>query len=240
MTGASSLIRRRRLYEDVVERLERMIHAGELQPGDQLPSERELMLRFGVGRPAIREALFAMQRMGLVVVSNGERARVTMPTPETLVSELSGAARLLLSRPEGVRQFQQARCLFEVGLAQLAARHAGPADIERLRHALDANRRAVGDPQRFERTDQEFHFVLALLPRNPIFVALHEAIVEWLTEQRRAVLRTPGIDKRAYRSHERIFKAIEARDPVGAEAAMRTHLDATEAIFWGTEATAGQ
>ncbi|MGE0718879.1 MAG: transcriptional regulator NanR [Alphaproteobacteria bacterium] len=233
MSGASSVIRRRKLYEEVVDRLERMIHSGELQPGDQMPSERELMLRFGVGRPAIREALFAMQRMGLVVISNGERARVTQPTTETLVSELSGAARLMLSRPEGVRHFQQARCLFESAVAQLAARTATDADVDRLRAALEANREAIGHPERYEATDREFHFVLAQIPRNPIFVALHEAIIEWLTTQRRTVLRTPGIDRRSHRSHAAIFAAVEARDPAAAEAAMRRHLEATEAIYWG-------
>ena len=53
-------IRRRKLYEDVVARLEQLIHSEELKPGEALPSERDLMLQFGVGRPAIREALFAL------------------------------------------------------------------------------------------------------------------------------------------------------------------------------------
>jgi GntR family transcriptional regulator, sialic acid-inducible nan operon repressor len=89
-------IRRRKLYEDVVARLERLIHSEELKPGEALPSERDLMLQFGVGRPAIREALFALGRMGLIEVANGERARVSNPTPRTLIGELSGAARLML------------------------------------------------------------------------------------------------------------------------------------------------
>ena len=82
-------IRRRKLYEEVVVRLEAMIHEGELNPGDLLPSERELMLHFGVGRPAIREALFALHRMGLVIVANGERPRVSSPTPKTMLGELA-------------------------------------------------------------------------------------------------------------------------------------------------------
>src|SRR5271155_2903875 len=106
---ATAPIRRRKLYEEVVVRLETWIHEGDLRPGDPLPSERELMLHFGVGRPAIREALFALNRMGLVVVANGERPRVSSPTPAQLLGELGGAARLMLSRPEGIRHFQKAR-----------------------------------------------------------------------------------------------------------------------------------
>jgi DNA-binding FadR family transcriptional regulator len=59
MTGipeAITIIRRRKIYEDVAGRLEGLIHEGRYRPGDQLPSERELMQMFGVGRPAVREA----------------------------------------------------------------------------------------------------------------------------------------------------------------------------------------
>ena len=76
-------VRRRKLYEEVADQLERMIHDGEYAPRDQLPSERELMRQFGVGRPAIREALFHLRKMGLVEIRSGERARVTQPTPDS-------------------------------------------------------------------------------------------------------------------------------------------------------------
>src|SRR5215471_18628149 len=129
-------IRRRRLYEEVAGRLEGMIQEGHYSPGDQLPSERELMKQFGVGRPAVREALFALQKMGLVAVSSGERARVTRPTPKVVVESLSGAARHLLAAPDGVRHFQEARSFFEIGLARHAATHASDADIAELKAAL--------------------------------------------------------------------------------------------------------
>ena len=106
-------IRRRKLSEEVALRLEEMIQDGGYQPGDQLPSERDLMKQFGVGRPAVREALFSLQTMGLVLVSSGERARVSRPTPKLVIESLSGAARLLLSQPDGIRHFQEARTFFE-------------------------------------------------------------------------------------------------------------------------------
>src|SRR6476646_3875327 len=101
-------IRRRKLYEDVALRIEEMILEGRYAPGDQLPAERELMEEFGVGRSAVREAMLSLQKMGLVTVSSGERARVTTPTAYVLVSELSGAARLLLSQEGGIGRFQEA------------------------------------------------------------------------------------------------------------------------------------
>src|SRR3546814_13402230 len=66
---------RRKLADEVFDRLKAMIVSGERSPGESLPSERELMARFGVGRPAIREAMQAPANLGLVTISHGERAR---------------------------------------------------------------------------------------------------------------------------------------------------------------------
>ena len=75
-------IRRRKLYEEVVARLEELIHSEQLKPGEVLPSERDLMLQFGVGRPAIREALFALSRMGSVEVANGNAPAISSPNSQ--------------------------------------------------------------------------------------------------------------------------------------------------------------
>ena len=223
---------RRKLYEEIVDRIEAMIHDGVYAVGDTLPSEREIMETFGVGRTSVREALFALQRMGLVTISSGERARITAPTPKALVSELHGAARYLLAQPEGVRQFQQARLLFEVALGRHAATNANAGEIDAMRAALDANRRAIGDNVRFQQTDVAFHYLLAGIPRNPIFTALHAAMASWLLEQRQTSMRAKGADRAAYRAHARILDAVAARDVDAAETAMRAHLGQVEKFYW--------
>ena len=174
-------IRRRKISEEAALRLEAMIRDGTFPEGTLLPPERELMKMFGVGRASIREALYALGRMGLVQVRTGERPLVTRPTPQNLLTELSGAARHFLAGSGGPEHFQEARALFEVGVARLAALRADRDDIERLRQALEANAAARGDMTRFERTDVAFHYVLARITRNPIFTAVHDALVEWLT-----------------------------------------------------------
>jgi GntR family transcriptional regulator, sialic acid-inducible nan operon repressor len=217
-------IRRRKLSEEAALRLEAMIRDGTFPQGTMLPSERDLMKMFGVGRASIREALFALNRMGLVHVRNGERPRVTTPTPETLMTELSGAARHFLSQPEGAVFFQEARALLEIGTVRLAAQRASEQDILRLQRALEANTAARGDLERFERTDVAFHYVLVTITGNPIFTAVHDALVEWLTSQRTLTLRVPGAEASAYRAHQRIFQAVAARDPEAAAMAMDEHL----------------
>ena len=227
-------IRRRKLSEEVALRLEEMIRSGDYQPGDQLPSERDLMKRFGVGRPAVREALFSLQTMGLVAVSSGERARVTRPTPKLVIDSLAGAARLLLSQPDGIRHFQEARTFFEAGLVRYAAAHATDDDLRDLRQALEENRLALGNMKRFEQTDVAFHYVLAVIPRNPIFTAIHAAIAEWLTEQRTITLSgRNAVALQAYQAHAAIYEAIAARDPERSERVLRAHLDQVAALYWG-------
>lgn len=228
----TQIIRRKRLSEEVLARLEDMILSPRYKPGDQLPSERQLMEQFGVGRPAVREALYSLQKMGLLEIKSGERGRVTKPTPRILLNELGGAARHLLAEPEGEVHFQEARTFFEVGLARHAAEHASPEDIEDLRTALEANKAALGDLDAFERTDVDFHYVLAKISRNPIFMAIHDAVVEWLTKQRSLTLRNPGADKMAYQSHKDIFDAVVGKDPERAEAVMRDHLGTVARQYW--------
>jgi DNA-binding FadR family transcriptional regulator len=231
-------VRRRRLWEDVAHRLEEMIQDGSYPPGTLLPPERELMRLFAVGRPAVREALFALHRMGLVRVSTGERASVTTPTPDTLIAHLAGAARAFLLQSGGAEHFQEARALFECGVARLAAARATAEDVARLRRALAANEAACGDARRFEQADVAFHFVLAGITGNPIFTAVHEALVDWLTSQRTIALRRPQAEAVALAGHRRILEAVAARDAGSAGAAMAQHLqDILELIHGQSETT---
>jgi GntR family transcriptional regulator, sialic acid-inducible nan operon repressor len=190
------------------------------------------MARFGVGRTSIREALFSLQKLGLVTSGNGTRHRVTAPTADVLIRMLSGAVRQLLLRPGGVQQLQDARAFLEIGLARNAASKATKKDLDRLRGALEANRAAIDDIDAFERTDVAFHYVLAEIARNTIYTSIHEGIVSWLHEQRTTTLKRPGQNATAYEAHARIFKAVADRDPDAAEAAMRAHLDQVAGTYW--------
>ncbi len=226
------VIERRKLFEHVAAHLEAQILAGKMRPGDQLPPERDLQAAFGVGRPAIREALIALQKAGLVELTNGARARVLMPTASHIFSGMAPAVRQMLSTKEGHRYFQGARLFFEVGLAREAARHATEDDLMALKAALAANKAAIGDKDKFTRTDIAFHFELAKIARNPVFIALHDQISDWLTEQRVVTLTASGQEKTAYAAHKAIYDGIVARDADRAEAAMRAHLEQLADTFW--------
>jgi DNA-binding FadR family transcriptional regulator len=225
LNPAIERLRRPKLSDQVAERIEAMIVDGSFPPGSLLPPERELMQLFGVGRPSIREALFALNRMGLVAINSGERARVTAPTPDRLITELSGAVRHFLTQPGAPGHFQEARALFEIGVARIAAVRRTEDELARLEAALRLNEAARGDAIRFGLTDVGFHYVLAAITGNPIFTAVHDALAEWLTTQRTIALRTAGIEAAALAAHKRIFDAVHRGDPDAAGAAMAQHLE---------------
>ncbi|WP_138472608.1 FCD domain-containing protein [Poseidonocella sp. HB161398] len=225
-------IRKRRLYERVAEQIEGSILAGDLAPGELLPAERDLCDSFGVSRTAIREALFALQQNGLIELENGKRARVVEPSAARLIDELGGSARYVLSRPESLRQLQEARMLFESFLARNAARNVTPEGLSRISGALARNREAIGDREAFVQTNIEFHLEIARVSGNMFLESLHEAVQTWLAEHRRTAIRDPGATERAYQRHEQIFAAIEAGDADAAEEAMRVHLEESTAAYW--------
>ncbi len=226
------VIERKKLFEHVAAHLESQILAGKLSPGDQLPPERDLQASFGVGRPAIREALISLQKAGLVELNNGARARVLMPTANHIFSGMAPAVRQMLSTAEGQHAFQEARLFFEIGLARTAAQSATKEDLAALKQALDMNKAAIGEREKFTATDINFHFELAKIARNPIFLALHDQISDWLTEQRVVTLTAQGQERTAYDAHKAIYDAVAARNPDGAEAAMREHLKQLADTFW--------
>ncbi len=221
----------RKKFEEIAEHLELMIFLGKLQPGDRIPSERDLMAQFGAGRSSVREALFSLQRKGLLAIRPGAAARVTSPSTDTMVNELSGAARHLLRQPQGVRDLQQARALFEIGLARHAALGASDEDVAALAKSLEENRLAA-DQEEFFRTDMLFHYTLAMIAHNQIFTSLNVALSDWLADQRRISSRSKATFAEVYAEHKAVYDAIAARDPVAAELAMERHLDAVADRYW--------
>jgi DNA-binding FadR family transcriptional regulator len=224
----------RRIYQEIAQKLADQINAGEIPDGSRLPSERELAETFGASRTSIREALLSLQSSGLISVRQRARARVTQLNNHAFFNQLSGAAQSLLSRPNGVADFQEARVLFECGLARYAARHASPKELDRLAVALAQNRKAIDSPALFAKTDLAFHDLLAEIPRNPIFTAVNTALAEWLMAQRMTGIRAPirGSIRSAYQGHEEVYDAIAAHDVEAADAAMAAHLKTVSEYYW--------
>jgi GntR family transcriptional repressor for pyruvate dehydrogenase complex len=226
----------RKKFEEIAEHIELSIFSGRMSVGHKISSERELMNQFGVGRSTVREALFSLQRKGLIAARPGAAARVSRPDADTLIDDLSGSARHMLSQPDGVRQLQNARMLFEIGLARNAARQATREDLKILREALEANGLASDQPS-FVRTDLTFHYTLAMVSHNPIFTSIHHALMGWLSDQRLTSARAGATRAEIFAQHLAIYDAIEAGDTAAAEDAMETHLTTVARYYWQAMST---
>lgn len=226
-----SPIRRRKLYEEVAERLAKAIADGNLQAGQPLPSEREIMDAFNVGRTAVREALFALQTDGLIQLANGKRPVVVEPT-KSIMDKLANPSRHLLGQPGRLRQLQEARTLLEAALARHAARAATASEIAAIGAALKKNKAALGDAEAFVRTNIEFHLEIARVSSNFFVESLHTAVNDWLEEHRKVAITRSGAAELAFQRHEQIFDAIRRGDCDAAEEAMQTHLRESQDAYW--------
>lgn len=231
--GSSEKIVKRKLSDDVLDRLMQLINSGQFAPGDTFPSERELMEQFGVGRPAVREAMQSLQSAGLISIQQGQRPRVTVPTAVDMFSQIDLAARHILnSSPGSLEHLKDARLLFEVGIVRRAAENLTDQDAARMRTALDKQKRYFeAEPDKFVEADIEFHIAIAEATKNPILVATCRALLGWLKQFHTNIVRLDGKEPVTMGEHERIFERIVARDPDGAAYAMTDHLNRSRTIF---------
>src|SRR5262245_40102200 len=157
------------LIHGAVEQLRAFVLA---RPGDEeLPSEAELGERLGVSRTVLREALKHLQAQGLVVLSQGRRARVRAADPRATIESLD----VLLRRSEGsLLHLVEVRRPLEAEIVEIAARRATPEALAEAEAAIDAQERATTLDAQID-ADLRFHRALAKATGNPVFALLLDA-----------------------------------------------------------------
>lgn len=225
-------IRRRKIYHEVLDRLISAIMSSEYPPGSKLPSERELMLKLAVGRPAIREAMLALQQMGLIRISHGERARVINPAPEVIVDQITSAMVMMLAtNARGLDDLKDARVGLEVALVRGATRKATATDLDKLAEAHRLLQAARGNHQAFVAADMAFHGLIADISGNQLVAALTRGMLDWLSRFKRDLVSVRGAERVTLEEHERIAKAIAAGDADAAATAMAEHLGRASGLY---------
>jgi DNA-binding FadR family transcriptional regulator len=229
---ASEPLKRRKLYQEVMDRLIAAISSAEYPPGSQLPSERDLMARFEVGRPAIREAMLTLQQMGLVRISHGERARVVNPTASLIIDQISSAMVMMLAtNRRGLEDLKEARIMLETGLARMATSRATAAGIEKLGGILKTLHAAKGNSVAFVAADVAFHVQIAEMSGNQLIAATLRGMLEWLSRFKLELISVRGAERVTLDEHEKIFRAISSGDDSAAAAAMSEHLRRANKLY---------
>jgi len=212
--------------------LENYIESRELTPQSRLPAERQLCLELGVSRTELRKALSLLEANGQIWRHVG-RGTVVGTRPLTRLDEIA-----TLSVHTNPAEVMQARLLLEPGLAKVAALHATPADIERMRLCTKRKNTAV-EWQTYERWDWEFHLAIAEATHNNLLLTLFNALntVRAATEWGRLRISriTDASRRRSSGQHYAIIAAIVARDRRQAEAAMLEHLTSVHKSLLGAD-----
>jgi GntR family transcriptional repressor for pyruvate dehydrogenase complex len=223
--------RRPKLATIVREHILAEIRSGRWQPGDRIPTELELMARFGVSRAPVREAMQSLHLLGIVDVSPRRGATVrALPVASVIdLAILSGA----MGRERSVDAVFEFRDAMDAAIGELAAANASDAEIEKLRTILVANMSAVarGDRVEARNIDVRFHAAIAEASGNLVFQAVAHAVSGLLVEFRRMTGGIPGAAEASVSEHREIFNALAVHDAVAARRASERHIRNTRARY---------
>jgi DNA-binding FadR family transcriptional regulator len=199
---------RHSLADAVVGRLQQQLSLGIYQPGEKLPSEPELMLRFGVGRSTIREAIRILANTGLVTVRQGSG---------TMVESQRGIAEPL---PQRLRRadagdLDEVRQLLEIKIAEKAALLRTRKDIVKMTTLLEQRKTAAhsGDIQETIASDIRFHVAMAVAARNEILADLYRTVADQMGKHFRQSHLTTDDFLSSQHLHEQLLQSIIDRDP---------------------------
>jgi DNA-binding FadR family transcriptional regulator len=214
-----------RLYRVVADRIQALIRDQDIQPGERVPSERDLSTTLGVSRASVREALIALELGGVIEVRGGSGVYVSeAPHEEASLPEAGPGPFEVLS----------ARRLIEAEVAAIAARVATDGAIDAILEAvLDMERQHADKPSN-EHNDRAFHLAIARATGNSALVG----VMNYLWEQRGRLwhklkehFQTEELRQETLADHRRILEAIAAHDPAAARRAMRAHLERVTRTF---------
>ncbi len=216
-----------KVYEQVTEQIQNMIVNKELKKGDKLPSERDLAEQLEVSRTSVREALRALQIIGLIEVRQGEGSFITQNFEQSLFQPLSIMFVLQNSKPEEIIELRK---IIEVETAYLAAERATDEEIEKLRKLIERLKllKDLNDEKASVETDKKFHYSIAEVSKNKLLSnvlnVISELMDKFIKDARGMILSDEENKEVLIYQHEAIFKGIEAKDPDAAANAMQAHI----------------
>jgi GntR family transcriptional regulator, transcriptional repressor for pyruvate dehydrogenase complex len=221
--GRLVAIQRMDVFREVVRRIEQHIEANHLQPGERLPSDRDLAAAFEVSRPLVRQALKALESLGRVSAQQGSGTYVQDAGHRVAVRELTrgiGFDRDLLE------QTLPARIAIDVEVLRAAFERRTPETLASLRRALDEqerDRQQPDDPQEAG-LDLGFEAALGRACGNEVLRRLQALVHDvWLQAQIAAGI-APGDPSALHRDHRAILDAFERGDLPRAQRRLADHL----------------
>lgn len=194
----------------IVEQINMLCLEKNLQPGDRLPSERNLASFFGVSRNSVREALKGLESKGVLEIRQGGGSYLAAPKRDVLGNELR--THIDETQIQLIDEMLELRRAFEVEAASLAAQRATAEDLEAIRHVLSQMSKAMDDTEMGVQADLDFHMQVAYATKNQLLIDLMETLAKRMEENIRATRRQRFTDKDRHqdtlKEHEEIYLAI--------------------------------
>ncbi|MDX1414702.1 MAG: FadR/GntR family transcriptional regulator [Candidatus Promineifilaceae bacterium] len=209
--------------DETVEQIVQMIRHDEYAPGDRLPGERSLSKQLSVGRTSVREAIRRLETLGLLEVRQGLGTFVKDPGVRILQTSL---APHIVTDKRQLDELFETRKIIEIAAASLAAKRAGPSQVQAMQHWAQQVETYVarGDAQGLVTADVKFHRQIVAATGNSTLVALMDSIVDLLHDMRYDSGEIPQLLPEIVSGHRAIVSAIEQGDSEAAGQAMRAHL----------------
>ena len=235
--------RAREKPQQIADELRSLIVSGELSEGDSLGHEPDLVERFGVSRPSLREALRILEAEGLVTVVRGVRGGVVVHAPDQRMTART-AALVLQARNVPLADVFEARSLLEpIAAKTIAGMRGRRSAVNQLRELIRQEEAAIEDPERFGVANAAFHERLVSLAGNQTLTIVTEMLNEIVTRAVTAVSRADDVvgsvpvRRRGIRSQERLLDLVEAGDGAAAEEHWRAHMQVVGRVMLGQESS---
>lgn len=229
--------------QQIADELRAMIVSGKLSEGDSLGREPELVERFGVSRPSLREALRILEAENLITVVRGVHGGVIVHEPDQRMTART-ASLVLRARNVSLADVFEARALLEPLAAKAIASHPDRrAAVAELRGLIDQEEDSIEDPESFALANAAFHERLVSLGGNQTLAIVAEMLDEIVVRAVTAVSRTDDVvgslstRLRGLRSQRRLLELIEAGDAVASEEHWRAHMAVVGRIMLGQQAS---
>jgi DNA-binding FadR family transcriptional regulator len=227
--------------EKIADELRALIVSGHLADGESLGREPDLVERFGVSRPSLREALRILEAEGLITVVRGVLGGVIVHQPNERMTART-AALLLQSRNVTLGDVHEARTMIEPAAVRVLASSPRRKSVDELKSLIEAQRAVIDDPEAFGHANARFHERLVAMAGNQtlsiVAEMLNEVVARAVTAVSQSNSRRDSLAtrQRGIRSQERLIELIAIGASIDAEAHWRTHMEAVGKVMIGQAA----
>ena len=215
--------------QQIISQIRGLILEGKLSPGDRLPPENALVDQFQVSKQTLREALRALEYMGLIEIRKGGTGG-----PHVIEVDPGVAKEILTNylffKNLTIRNLSEIRKLIEPWAAGIAARSMGKEDLAGMAALIEASRKET--PQEYSadssRNDLDFHRVIANSTNNPILVLMVDFVETLMGDLKKLMRPDVEFSVSVLKAHERIYAAIKRKDEKKAASEMYEHVAEVE------------